>query len=199
MRIVCLDLEGVLVPEIWVALAHRTQIKDFLLTTRDIKDYDELMSLRLKILKKEGLTIEDIYNSVKTLDPFDGAKSFLNKLTEDYQVIILSDTYYEIAQPLFQKLGFPNVFCHHLQISKKGVVEGYKLRLKDQKRKAVEAFQNLGFSVSAAGDSYNDLGMLEAAEIGVLFRAPNFLIEQYKLFSSTNNYEELYSLLTQMD
>ncbi|SVD92145.1 uncharacterized protein METZ01_LOCUS444999, partial [marine metagenome] len=109
MRIVCLDLEGVLVPEIWVALAHRTQIKDFLLTTRDIKDYDELMSLRLKILKKEGLTIEDIYNSVKTLDPFDGAKSFLHKLTEDYQVIILSDTFYEIAQPLFQKLGFPNV------------------------------------------------------------------------------------------
>ena len=199
MRIVCLDLEGVLVPEIWVALAHRTQIKDFLLTTRDIKDYDELMSIRLKVLKKEGFTLEDIHNSVKTLDPFEGAKSFLNKLTKDYQVIILSDTFYEIAQPLFQKLGFPNVFCHHLQISKKGVVEGYKLRLKDQKRKAVEAFQNLGFSVSAAGDSYNDLGMLEAADIGVLFRAPNFLIQKYKLFYKTDNYEELYSLLTQID
>ena len=199
MRIICLDLEGVLVPEIWVSLANRTKIKDLLLTTRDIEDYNELMSHRLNVLKKEGLTIEAVYDAVNELRPFDGAKNFLDKLSIDFQVIILSDTFYEIASPLFNQLGNPNVFCHHLEISKSGLIKGYNLRIDDQKRKAVNAFKELGFSVAAAGDSYNDLGMLKAADISVLFRAPEFLINEYKSFDNADNYVDLYNLLRKGD
>jgi len=195
MRVICLDLEGVLVPEIWISLANRTKIKDLLLTTRDVEDYDELMNHRLKVINREGLLIKDINDAVKTLRPFEGAKSFLNKLSRDFQVIILSDTFYEIADPLFKELGNPNVFCHNLKISKSGRIEGYKLRIENQKEKAVNAFRDLGFSVAAAGDSYNDLGMLKAADIAVLFKAPDFLIKEYKYFYNTDNYQDLYSLL----
>lgn len=195
MRIVCLDLEGVLVPEIWISLANRTQIKDLLLTTRDIEDYNELMVHRLNVIKREGLLIKDINDAVKTLKPFEGAKSFLKKLSREFQVVILSDTFYEIADPLFKELGDPNVFCHNLQISKSGHIEGYKLRIDNQKEKAVIAFKELGFSVAAAGDSYNDLGMLKAADIAVLFKAPDFLVKEYKYFDNTDNYQDLYGLL----
>jgi len=195
MRVVCLDLEGVLVPEIWISLANRTKINDLLLTTRDIKDYNELMSHRLKVIEREGLSIKDINDAVKTLKPFKGAKSFLDKLSRNFQVIILSDTFYEIADPLFKELGDPNVFCHNLEISKSGHIEGYKLRIDNQKEKAVNAFKKLGFSVAAAGDSYNDLGMLKAADIGVLFKAPVFLIEKYQTLYHSNNYRDLYTLL----
>jgi len=123
LRIICLDLEGVLVPEIWVSLADRTKIKDLFLTTRDIEDYSELMNHRLKVFKREGLKIEDIHEAVNALEPFDGAKDFLDTLSKDFQVVILSDTFYEIASPLFNKLGNPTVFCHHLDISKTGVIE----------------------------------------------------------------------------
>ena len=196
MRIICLDLEGVLVPEIWISLANRTNIKELLVTTRDIEDYNELMTHRLNVLKKEGLTIKDVNDAVSTLKPFEGAKNLLDKLSLNFQVIILSDTFYEIAGPLFNQLGNPNVFCHHLEISNSGTVEAYRLRIEDQKTRAVKAFKELGFSVAAAGDSYNDLGMLMAADISVLFKAPEFLIDEYKSFHHTDNYDVLYDLLS---
>ena len=196
MRIICLDLEGVLVPEIWISLAERTKIKDLFLTTRDIEDYSELMDHRLKVFKREGLKIEDIHEAVNALEPFNGAKDFLDSLSKDFQVVILSDTFYEIASPLFNKLGNPTVFCHHLDISKTGVIEGYNLRIENQKKRAVEAFHELGFSVYAAGDSYNDIGMLQEADLGVLFSAPSELLEKYKNFKSANNYSQLKELLT---
>ena len=196
MRIICLDLEGVLVPEIWISVANRTNIKELLLTTRDIENYNELMTHRLNVLKKEGLTIKDVNNAVSTLKPFEGAKNLLDKLSLNFQVIILSDTFYEIARPLFNQLGNPNVFCHHLEISNSGTVEAYRLRIEDQKTRAVKAFKELGFSVAAAGDSYNDLGMLMEADISVLFKAPEFLIDEYKSFHHTDNYDVLYDLLS---
>ena len=196
MRIICLDLEGVLVPEIWVSLAERTKIKDLFLTTRDIEDYSELMNHRLKVFKREGLKIEDIHDAVNALEPFDGAKEFLDILSKDFQVVILSDTFYEIASPLFNKLGSPTVFCHHLDVSKTGVIEGYNLRIENQKKRAVEAFHKLGFSVYAAGDSYNDIGMLQEADLGVLFSAPSELMKKYKNFKTANNYIQLKELLT---
>ena len=196
MRIICLDLEGVLVPEIWVSLAERTKIKDLFLTTRDIENYSELMDHRLKVFKREGLKIEDIHDAVNALEPFDGAKEFLDILSKDFQVVILSDTFYEIASPLFNKLGSPTVFCHHLDVSKTGVIEGYKLRIENQKKRAVEAFHKLGFSVYAAGDSYNDIGMLQEADLGILFSAPSELMQKYKNFKTANNYSQLKDLLT---
>ena len=196
MRIICLDLEGVLVPEIWISLANRTNIKELFVTTRDIEDYNELMTHRLNVLKKEGLTIKDVNDAVSTLKPFEGAKNLLDKLSLNFQVIILSDTFYEIAGPLFNQLGNPNVFCHHLEISNSGTVEAYRLRIEDQKTRSVKAFKELGFSVAAAGDSYNDLGMLMEADISVLFKAPEFLIDEYKSFHHTDNYDVLYDLLS---
>ena len=196
MRIICLDLEGVLVPEIWISLAEKTNIKDLFLTTRDIEDYSELMDHRLKVFKREGLKISDIHDAVNNLQPFNGAKNFLESLSKDYQVIILSDTFYEIASPLFYKLGNPTVFCHHLEISEKGGIIGYKLRIDDQKTKAVNAFHGLGFKVYAAGDSYNDIGMLKAADKGILFNAPETLIKKFSNFENANNYERLKELLT---
>ena len=196
MRIICLDLEGVLVPEIWVSLAERTKIKDLFLTTRDIEDYSELMDHRLKVLRREGLEIEDIHQAVNDLEPFDGAKDLLDTLSENFQVVILSDTFYEIASPLFNKLGNPTVFCHHLDISNSGNIEGYSLRIDNQKKKAVEAFHKLGFSVYAAGDSYNDIGMLQEADLGILYSAPSVLIKKYKSFKTANNYTQLKELLT---
>jgi len=196
LRIICLDLEGVLVPEIWVSLAERTKIKDLFLTTRDIENYSELMDHRLKVFKREGLKIEDIHDAVNALEPFDGAKKFLDILSKDFQVVILSDTFYEIASPLFNKLGSPTVFCHHLDVSKTGVIEGYKLRIENQKKRAVEAFHKLGFSVYAAGDSYNDIGMLQEADLGVLFSAPSELMKKYKNFKTASNYTQLKELLT---
>ena len=168
MRIICLDLEGVLVPEIWISLAERTRIKDLFLTTRDIENYSELMDHRLRVFKKEGLKISDINEAVNDLEPFNGAKDFIDTLSKKFQVIILSDTFYEIASPLFSKLGNPTVFCHHLEVDNLGGISGYSLRVENQKQRAVEAFHKLGFSVYAAGDSYNDIGMLKTADRGIL-------------------------------
>ena len=183
-------------PEIWVSLAEKTNIKDLFLTTRDIEDYTELMDHRLKVFKRENLKISDIHKAVESLEPFDGAKNFIDSLSKSYQVIILSDTFYEIATPLFHKLGNPTVFCHHLDISKQGDITGYELRIDDQKTKAVNSFNKLGFKVFAAGDSYNDIGMLKAADKGILFNAPEILKEQYSHFETANNYENLKKLLT---
>ena len=195
MRIICLDLEGVLVPEIWISLAHRTKIEGLRLTTRDIKNYDELMAHRLNILRKEKLNIKDIIEAVKSLDPFKGAVDFLKQLSQKYQVIILSDTFYEIAYPLIAKLDFPNVFCHHLNVSDKGKVLGYKLRINNQKKAAVKAFKALNFEVFAVGDSYNDIDMLKEADLSVLFMASEALIKEYPKFLSTSNYKDLINIL----
>ena len=195
MRIICLDLEGVLVPEIWISLAHRTKIEGLRLTTRDIKNYDELMAHRLNIMRKEKLNIKDILEAVKSLEPFKGAVDFLNQLSKKYQVIILSDTFYEIAYPLIAKLDFPNVFCHHLNVSDKGKVLGYKLRINNQKKAAVKAFKALNFEVFAVGDSYNDIDMLNEADLGVLFMASEALIKEYPKFLSTSNYKDLINIL----
>ena len=195
MRIICLDLEGVLVPEIWISLANRTQIEGLRLTTRDIKNYDELMAHRLNILRKKELNIKDILEAVKSLEPFRGAVDFLKQLSKKYQVIILSDTFYEIAYPLIAKLDFPNVFCHHLNVSDKGKVVGYKLRINNQKKAAVKAFKALNFEVFAVGDSYNDIDMLKEADLGVLFIASESLKKEYPKFLSTSNYKDLINIL----
>ena len=195
MRIICLDLEGVLVPEIWISLANRTKIEGLRLTTRDIKNYDELMAHRLNILRKKELNIKDILEAVKSLEPFKGAVDFLKQLSQKYQVIILSDTFYEIAYPLIAKLDFPNVFCHHLNVSDKGKVLGYKLRINNQKKAAVKAFKALNFEVFAVGDSYNDIDMLKEADLGVLFIASESLKKEYPKFLSTSNYKDLINIL----
>ena len=195
MRIICLDLEGVLVPEIWISLAYRTKIEGLRLTTRDIKNYDELMAHRLNILRKKQLNIKDILEAVRSLEPFKGAVDFLKQLSKKYQVIILSDTFYEIAYPLIAKLDFPNVFCHHLNVSDKGKVVGYKLRINNQKKAAVKAFKALNFEVFAVGDSYNDIDMLKEADLGVLFIASESLKKEYPKFLSTSNYKDLINIL----
>ena len=195
MRIICLDLEGVLVPEIWISLANRTKIEGLRLTTRDIKNYDELMAHRLNILRKKELNIKDILEAVKSLEPFKGAVDFLKQLSQKYQVIILSDTFYEIAYPLIAKLDFPNVFCHHLNVSDKGKVLGYKLRINNQKKAAVKAFKALNFEVFAVGDSYNDIDMLKEADLGILFMASGALKKEYPKFLSTSNYKDLINIL----
>ena len=195
MRIICLDLEGVLVPEIWISLANRTKIEGLRLTTRDIKNYDELMAHRLNILRKKELNIKDILEAVKSLEPFKGAVDFLKQLSKKYQVIILSDTFYEIAYPLIAKLDFPNVFCHHLNVSDKGKVLGYKLRINNQKKAAVKAFKALNFEVFAVGDSYNDIDMLKEADLGILFMASGALKKEYPKFLSTSNYKDLINIL----
>ena len=195
MRIICLDLEGVLVPEIWINLANRTKIEGLRLTTRDIKNYDELMAHRLNILRKKELNIKDILEAVKSLEPFRGAVDFLKQLSKKYQVIILSDTFYEIAYPLIAKLDFPNVFCHHLNVSDKGKVLGYKLRINNQKKAAVKAFKALNFEVFAVGDSYNDIDMLKEADLGILFMASEALKKEYPKFLSTSNYKDLINIL----
>ena len=196
MRVICLDLEGVLVPEIWESLAVKTKINELKLTTRDIKNYDELMSHRLKIINDRKLKISDILGAVEPLVPFKGALEFLNKLSKDYQVLILSDTFYEISYPLIAKLNFPNVFCHHLSIGQQGDILGYKLRLNNQKKATVKAFQSLNFEVFAVGDSYNDLDMLRTANLGVLYMAPQLLLKEYPDFLTASNYEDLYSILS---
>ena len=195
MRIICLDLEGVLVPEIWISLANRTKIEGLRLTTRDIKNYDELMAHRLNILRKKELNIKNILEAVKSLEPFKGAVDFLKQLSKKYQVIILSDTFYEIAHPLIAKLDFPNVFCHHLNVSDKGKVLGYKLRINNQKKAAVKAFKALNFEVFAVGDSYNDIDMLKEADLGILFMASEALKKEYPKFISTSNYKDLINIL----
>jgi phosphoserine/homoserine phosphotransferase len=154
------------------------------------------MEYRLKVFKREGLKITDIYEVVNNLKPFDGAKDFLDSLSKDFQVVILSDTFYEIATPLFNKLGNPTVFCHHLKVSKAGDIQGYNLRIENQKKRAVESFHQLGFSVYAAGDSYNDIEMLQEADLGVLYSAPEKLIKKYNNFKTANDYEQLKEILT---
>lgn len=191
MQLACLDLEGVLIPEIWINVANKTGVKELLATTRDIPDYDVLMKQRLQLLEDNNLGIQDIQDVIAELSPLDGAYDFLNWLKERFQVIILSDTFYEFAAPLMKQLDFPTMFCHKLQIGADGKVEDYLLRQPDQKRKSVQAFHQLNFKVIAAGDSYNDTTMLSEADAGILFCPPDNVIAEFPQFPVTRNYSEL--------
>ncbi len=192
MTITCLDLEGVLVPEIWINVAKRTGIDALLATTRDIPDYDELMQQRLRILDENKLGLPDVQSVIAEMAPLDGAKDFLDWLKSEFQVIILSDTFYEFAAPLMKQLDFPTLFCHRLESDPaSGKIINYHLRQKDQKREAVKAFHNLNFKTIAAGDSYNDTTMLGEADAGILFCPPDNVIAEFPQFPVTKNYQEM--------
>lgn len=193
--IVTLDLEGVLVPEIWIAFAEKTGIEQLKLTTRDIPNYDELMSGRLAILNEHGLKLADIQEVIGTLAPLEGAKAFLDELRSITQVVILSDTFLEFAKPLMEQLAWPTIFCHDLEIDAEGRVANYRLRQPDQKRKAVAAFRSLNYRVIAAGDSYNDTTMLGEADTGFLFRSPDNVKAEFPQFRSAEEYDEVMGLI----
>ncbi|HKI75154.1 MAG TPA: bifunctional phosphoserine phosphatase/homoserine phosphotransferase ThrH [Pseudomonadales bacterium] len=195
MDVVCLDLEGVLVPEIWIAFAEKTGIEALRATTRDVPDYDELMRGRLRILTEHDLRLDDIQQVITGLSPLPGAAEFLDALRTSYQVVILSDTFYEFSRPLMHQLGWPTLFCHRLIVDAQGYVTDYKLRQKDPKRQSVRALKQLQFNVFAAGDSYNDTSMLEEADRGFLFRAPRNVVEEFPQYDSTNEYSELRALI----
>jgi phosphoserine/homoserine phosphotransferase len=191
MQVLCLDMEGVLVPEIWIEFSKRTGIAEFQRTTRDEPDYDKLMRWRLELLDRHGLRLPDIQQVIAGMGPLTGAREFLDAMRERFQVIILSDTFYEFADPLMRQLGRPTLFCHRLQVDADGRVRGYKLRQPDQKRRAVEALKSLNYRVMAAGDSYNDTGMLLAADAGFFIHAPPAIAAQFPQFPQAHSYAEL--------
>jgi len=191
MEIACLDLEGVLIPEIWIGFAEKTGIDELKATTRDIPNYDDLMLQRLRLLKDNNLGLNDIQAVIATMEPMDGALEFINWLKERFQVIILSDTFYEFSQPLMRQLAFPTLFCHRLILGETGAILDYKLRQKDPKRQCVKAFHGLNFRVIASGDSYNDTTMLSEADSGILFRAPENVILEFPQYPAVQTYEEL--------
>jgi phosphoserine/homoserine phosphotransferase len=191
VELACLDLEGVLIPEIWIAFAERTGIDELRATTRDIPDYDVLMKQRLGLLDQHGLKINDIQEVIAELEPLPGAADFLNWLRERFQVIILSDTFYEFSEPLMRQLGWPTLFCHRLITDDEGRVVDYKLRQTDPKRASVKALHSLNYRVIAAGDSYNDTTMLSEAEVGILFHAPQNVIDEFPQFQAVHNFEDL--------
>ena len=191
MHVACLDLEGVLVPEIWINVALRTGIEALRRTTRDEPDYDKLMRGRIEILDRHGLKLADIQRVIGEMEPLEGALAFFDGLRSRCSVIILSDTFDQFSQPLMRKLGWPTLFCNTLEIDRAGRIAGYRLRQKDGKRKAVEALQGLAFRVIAAGDSYNDTAMLAAADAGILFRPPDNVIRDFPQLPVTRTYDEL--------
>ena len=191
MEIACLDLEGVLVPEIWIAFAEKTGIESLRATTRDVPDYDVLMQQRLRILDEHGLKLADIQAVIATLEPLDGAIEFVDWLRERFQVVILSDTFYEFSQPLMRQLGFPTLLCHRLLSDENDRVVSYQLRQKDPKRQSVLAFKSLYYRVIAAGDSYNDTSMLAEADRGILFHAPENVIREFAQFPAVQTFEDL--------
>lgn len=195
MNIVCLDLEGVLIPEIWIAFAEKTGVDALKRTTRDEPDYDTLMRYRLDILDKEGFRLADIQEVIGTLDPLPGAKEFVKWVTSETRLVILSDTFSQFAGPLMAKLGNPTLFCHELVIDLDDRIADYKLRLKDHKRKAVEAFRKLHFDTIAAGDSYNDLSMIDSADKGILFCPPERLIKERPELPVAKNHAELRTMI----
>jgi phosphoserine / homoserine phosphotransferase len=191
MQFVCLDLEGVLVPEIWIAFAERTGIAEFRRTTRDEPDYDKLMRWRLALLRQHGMKLADIQDVIAGMAPLPGARDFLDELRAVYQVAILSDTFYEFADPLMRQLGRPTLMCHRLEIDADGFVADYRLRQPDQKRHAVNALKGLNFRVIAAGDSFNDTGMLGAADAGFFIHPPPAIVAQFPQFPVCANYAQL--------
>jgi phosphoserine / homoserine phosphotransferase len=191
VQIVCLDLEGVLVPEIWIEFSKRTGIPELMRTTRDEPDYDKLMSYRLNILREHRLGLPDIQKVIGEMGPMPGAKDFLDSLRNTYQVVILSDTFYEFAKPLMQQLGLPTLFCHSLEADAAGMLVAYHLRMPNQKQEAVKRFKELNFKVVAAGDSYNDTAMLGEAHGGILFHPPEKVIREFPQFPVTLDYATL--------
>ena len=195
MWVVCADLEGVFVPEIWINVAKKTGIEKLKLTTRDIKNYDELMTYRLNVLDEYNLTIKDIQQVIATLEPLEGALDFVRWLRKVTRFAIVSDTFIEFAQPLMDQLENPLLFCHSLEIDESGRIKNYKLRQPDPKRKTVEAFQSLQYKVLAFGDSYNDISMLKAADKGLLYCPPDHVVSDFPEFPVTKNIEELKDLI----
>lgn len=191
MHIACLDLEGVLVPEIWINVAHKTGIEALSATTRDVPDYDVLMTQRLRILEEHGIKIDTLQEVIGSLGPLDGAADFLDWLRSEFQVVILSDTFYEFAKPLMRQLGWPALFCHSLELRPDGSIVNYHLRMPDQKREAVKRFRELNFQVIAAGDSYNDTTMLSAAHRGILFCPPQNVIDEFPQFPVVTDYDAM--------
>lgn len=191
MELACLDLEGVLIPEIWIAFAEKTGIEELKATTRDIPDYDVLMKQRLRILDEHGYGLPAIQEVIGELDPLPGAREFLDWLRERFQVVILSDTFYEFAMPLMKKLGHPTLLCHKLEVNEEGRITNYLLRQRDPKRQSVRAFQLLNYRVIAAGDSYNDTTMLAQAEAGILFHAPDNVIREFPQFPAVHTFDDL--------
>ena len=191
MQLACLDLEGVLVPEIWIEFSKRTNIPELSRTTRDEPDYDKLMQGRLAILERHGLGLPDIQKVIAEMGPLPGAADFLDWLRERFQVVILSDTFYEFAMPLMRQLGYPTLFCHKLVVDETGFVRDYRLRMPEQKRESVKAFRAINFKTIAAGDSYNDTAMLAEANAGILFRPPQNVIDEFPQYPVTRSYDEL--------
>ena len=198
MKLIVADLEGVFLPEIWINVARKTGIRELRLTTRDIKDYDVLMSKRLAILKDNHLTIQDIQAVIATLDPLPGAKDMLDWIRSRSQCIILSDTFEEFARPLMAKLGFPTLLCHSLSLDAQGNITDYNLRIHNQKQKAVQAFQALNYQVIAFGDSYNDIAMIQAADHGFFFKPPKTVVEEYPDIPVTREYDDLKAMLSRV-
>ena len=191
MELVCLDLEGVLIPEIWIAFAERTGIDELRATTRDVPDYDELMKQRLRLLDDHDMRLTDIQSVIAELSPLEGARAFVDWLRERFQVVILSDTFYEFSAPLMRQLGWPTLLCHKLLIDESGRVIDYRLRQPDPKRAAIQAFHTLNYRILAAGDSYNDTSMLEEADAGFLFREPDNVIAEFPQFPAVSTYDAL--------
>ena len=190
MNIVCLDLEGVLVPEIWIAFSEATGIPELKRTTRDEPDYDKLMKFRIGILKEHGLGLKEIQDTIATIDPLPGAKEFLDELRELTQVLILSDTFEQFAKPLMKKLGWPSLFCNTLEVADNGEITGFKMRCEKSKLTTVRALQSCGFETIAAGDSFNDLGMIQASKAGFLFRTTDAIRKDYPQYPAFETYEE---------
>ena len=189
MLVVCFDLEGVLIPEVWINVAEKTGIEELRRTTRDEPDYDKLMRYRLDILDERGITIDDIQQVIATMDPLPGAKEFLDEVRTRWQVLILSDTFYQFGEPMMTKLGFPTLYCHDLEIdSKSRMITGWNIRLEDQKRVTVKGLREMNFNTLAVGDSYNDTDMLAESHAGILFRPPQNVIDEFPQFPIVNDY-----------
>lgn len=195
MNIVCLDLEGVLVPEIWIAFAEETGIPELKKTTRDEPDYDKLMNYRLKILKEHGLGLKEIQETIAKIDPMPGAKEFLDELRSITQVIIISDTFTQFASPLMKKLGMPTIFCNTLEVAEDGEITGFKMRCEKSKLTTVKALQSIGYDTIASGDSHNDLGMIEASKAGFLFRSTEQIKKDYPQYPAFEEYDELLAAI----
>ena len=195
MNIVCLDLEGVLVPEIWIAFAKESGIPELTRTTRDEPDYDKLMKWRIGILKEHGLGLKEIQATIKKIDPIPGAKEFLDKLRAITQVVILSDTFTQFATPLMEKLGWPTIFCNSLEVAESGEITGYKMRTKESKLATVKAFQSIGFETIASGDSFNDLAMIKASKAGFLFKSTDKIKADNPDLPAFETYDELFEAI----
>ncbi|MBR2323089.1 MAG: bifunctional phosphoserine phosphatase/homoserine phosphotransferase ThrH [Clostridia bacterium] len=195
MNIVCLDLEGVLVPEIWIAFSEETNIPELRITTREEPDYDKLMKYRIKILKERGLGLKEIQQTIEKINPLDGAKEFLDELRNLTQVVILSDTFYQFGAPLMKKLGNPTLLCNTLEVSDSGEIVGYKMRCEHSKLSTVKALQSVGFETIASGDSYNDLEMIKASKKGFLFRSTEKIKKDFPMLPAFETYSELLTAI----